>query len=308
MKKLLLLLLVFAYYLVLPGCVKDDPQPKYKIDGEWVLVNAEMFIKKWDENGTVNPWYRYDLINDTQPEFCLNLHGSNIPLDNIYKDSTTYEFNSTTRRLTLNGLQKYEYKPFTTYYTTLNVYINGTSRPYAVDAITQNYLRLAEGGREQAVYFDGSFDNHSYYSKLIFRRKGTNTPYDLPSGRETAINLGLIPQTLPSSNEFAGKKWLIYEYRRSNSSIGYSTIRDTITFIDNHQYKSSMNGIQIETYYLANLGSYYRLTLGHTGLSAGLDSEEIPPSNITNGEIKRIGFKELIPNGNIVYLSMKRIQ
>jgi hypothetical protein len=308
MKRLLLLFALFAYYVTLPGCVKDDPQPKYKIDGKWVLVDAELFIKKWDENGVVNPWYRYQTVSDTQPEFCLNLYGSNIPLDNIYKDSTTFDFDSKARRLTLNGNQKYEFKPFTTYYTVLNVYINGTSRPYTIDDINENYMRLTESGREQALFFDGVYDNHKYYSKLIFKREGVTGVPNLRPGMEDAIDLGLIPPTLPISNEVASEKWLIYEYRRANSSISYSSIADTISFINNYEYKSSMSGIQIERYTLANYGAYFRLSLEHTGLSAGLESQEIPPSHISSGEIKRIGFKELIPNGGIVYLSMRKIQ
>ncbi len=309
MKRYISLILLFGWFLISFACVKSDPDPQYKITGDWVLIDAELYIKKWNENGSNNPIYRHQVVNDTSPEFCLNLHGSDLFLDNIYKDSTTYSFNSTTRKMTLDGSKTYDYKQFTTYYTTVSIFPteDGSARIYVVDDISQDYLRLTESGREQAVYFNGVYDNHTYYSKLTFKRKGTNSQYDLRPGLENSINLGFIPQTLPYSNELSGEKWLIYEYRRANSSIGYSTISDTITFINNTTYKSSMNGVQTERYYLSNLGSYYRLAMEHTGVSAGLESQEIPPSNINNGEIKRIGFKELIPNGGIIYLSIKKI-
>ncbi len=302
--------LILLFALLFFGCTKSDVEPNYKISGEWVLMDAELYIKKWDENGVINPMYRFDWLNDTINQACLNLYGSDILLDNIFKDSTTYKFDDVIKKLTLNGVKTYQYKPFTTYYTTLSVFPteDGSARIYTVDDISENYLRLTESGREQALYFNGEYDNHTYYSKLTFKKKGTTASYDLKPGLETAIYSGLVPNTLPYSNELTNEKWVIYEYRLEGSSFFYNTFSDTLTFISSTKYKSSMAGIQTENYVLANYGSYYRLKLGHTGLSAGLDSQEIPLASLSNGEIKRIGFLQLIPNGGLIYLSMKKIQ
>ena len=79
MKKILLL----SLSIFLLGCLKTD-LPTTTSVGEWVLIDAKLYIKRWGNY----PLKKYDYFTLTQNTNCLDLTGNSIKLDEIVQYET----------------------------------------------------------------------------------------------------------------------------------------------------------------------------------------------------------------------------
>jgi hypothetical protein len=164
MKKILLL----SLSIFLLGCLKTD-LPTTTSVGEWVLIDAKLYIKRWGNY----PLKKYDYFTLTQTTNCLDLTNNSIKLDEITQYNTKWTLPKT-RGFILNDTVEYEEQSSATF---IRIYPteDGSARIFLLDNLKENYVRWKSSEREQALTINGVKDNYTYYSKLTFKRIGTNT-------------------------------------------------------------------------------------------------------------------------------------
>lgn len=160
MKKILFILFSI---IVLSSCYKEE-EPRLTTAGEWRLTNADLFIKRWGNY----PLKRYCFFKSGQDENCIDLSGFCLELDIIHKGETKW---------TLLEQGGFILNDTITYETQCNAWSmrvfpteNGSARVYIVDSLAPDFVRWMTSEREQALTFEGVYDNYTYFSKLEFIR------------------------------------------------------------------------------------------------------------------------------------------
>jgi len=294
--------------LFLLGCKKEEP-PIPVENENWILIDAKLYLKRWGDY----PTYEFDLFQEGQNYNCLDLDGNDILLDQIYKDSTKFRFTGRNGTFYLNDTIPYE-----TQYTraggvgptVIRVFPteDGSARIFMFECLKTNYMKLISSQREQALTVNKITDNYTYYSKLIFKREGTDTPYEMCEDLTKAIYAGVIPAGVQKSNALAKQKWLLYKYKRAGFST-YINVSDTISFKNNNTYTNNSSP-QLERYGLYDMGNYYSFSIGHTTMGSGMTCSNIPKLQLLNGDIQQASFKDnTIGNGGYMYdVFLKRIK
>lgn len=303
MKKILILLLIALPLFF--GCKKDEPTMTSA--GDWILTDAQLYIKRWDNNKKTYPLERYDLFTQTQKYNCLDINGNDIKLDQIFKDSTRWIIDDY-GRFSLDSIHEYETQTSPTFIRVFPTE-DGSARIFILDDLSKNHVRWKTSEREQALKFNGVTDNYTYFSKLTFKRKGTNEPHNLRADLESSIYKGVLPAGIIADNSLNGTTWLIYRYKR-DGFMGYQEINDTLYFVSNRTFHLNTNRInQLDYYALYDFGNYFSLTIGHTRFGSQISCSNLPRTSVELGDIRDAKFKDntIGTNGGYYYLSMRRI-
>jgi hypothetical protein len=271
--------------------------------GDWTLIDAQLYIKRWGNY----PLLRYDMFTATQKYNCLDLNGNDIRLDQIYKDSTRWTLTED-GGFFLDSLKQYEEQSKPTF---IRLYPteDGSARVFELDDLSDNYVRWKSSNREQALMFNGVYDNHTYYTKLTFRRRGTNTGIDMRPDLETSTYKGVIPSRVIRANVLSGHTWVIYKYKKQGFN-SYQNISDTLYFITNRVYRlNTTPANQDLNYGLYDMGGYYTLDINHTRFGSNISCANIPKTAMNLGDIQNAEFKDntIGTNGGYYYLFMKKI-
>jgi hypothetical protein len=299
MKRIIIYLLLIVASI---GCKKDD-LPTRTSAGDWVLVDAQLYIKRWGNY----PLERYDLFSTTQNHNCLDVNGNEISLDNVYKDSTRWILPQNGGFI-LDSVKAYEVQSSPTF---IRVYPteDNSARIFVLDDLSDNFVRWKTSNREQALTFNGVTDNYTYFTKLIFKRKGTNDQYDLRADLEPSTYKGVLPGGLISDNVFKGHTWVIYKYKQEGFN-SYQYINDTLYFITNRIYHLNTTQANQDLYYsVYNMGGYYTMDINHTRFGSNISCSNLPMTAVNIGDIQNAKFKDntIGVNGTYYYLFMKKI-
>jgi hypothetical protein len=294
---ILLLLVLFAF-----GCKKEN-LPTPNASGDWILTNAQLYIKRWGNY----PLERYDLFSPGQNYNCLDINGNDIQLDQLYKDSTRWTLVEN-GGFYLDSLKQYEEQSTATF---IRLYPteDGSARIFTLDDLSKNFVRWKSSNREQALNFNSIYDNYTYFSKLTFKRKGTNDSNTLRADLETSTYKGTIPIGVMRDNAFKGHTWVIYKYKQQGFN-SYQYISDTLYFITNRVYHlNTTPANQNLNYSLYDMGGYYTFDIDHTRFGSTISCANIPQTALNMGDIQNAQFKDntIGNNGSYYYLFMKKI-
>lgn len=302
MKNIIIYILLIVSFL---GCNKTNTEPTLTSAGDWILIDAKVYIKRWG----AYPLDRYDLLNDTIKYNCVDLNGNEILLDQLYKDSTRWTLPADRYQFILNNTKTYETQSGS-YFIRVFPTEDGSARVFLLDEISPNYLRWRTSEREQALYFNGVYDNYTYYTKLVFKRIGTNDPINLKQDQESSTYKGVIPRGIIKANVMSGHTWVIYKYKQEGFN-SYQNISDTLYFVNNHFYHlNTTPGNQDLGYSIYDMGSYYSMDIDHTRFGANISCANIPKTALDMGDIQNAKFLDntIGQNGTYYYLFMKRIK
>jgi hypothetical protein len=268
--------------------------------GDWILVDAKLYIKRWGNYS----WFKYDYFSPTQSYNVVDLTGQGLALDEIERGKTKWSLPDYENSFTLNDTMKYE--------TQCNAWSmrvfpteNGSSRVYLLDSLTDDCVRWETSEREQALNWNGVYDNYTYKTKLLFRRVTTNN-IDISMNDNLPVS-GVIPISASPTNELRGKKWVIYKYKK-DGVVGTNYISDTLRFISTNKYYYGTS-VQQWNYALFNHSTYYTLSLDGTRFGSNITCSNIPAYAIQNGDIQNTTFKDntIGLSGDIYYLYLKKI-
>ncbi len=302
MKKIISIILLNLLIVNLTFCKKVYVEPITSA-GDWTLIDAQVYIKRWGNY----PLLRYDMFTATQKHNCLDINGNDIRLDQIYKDSTRWTLVED-GGFFLDSLEQYEEQSRPTF---IRLYPteDGSARVFELDDLSDNYVRWKSSNREQALNFNGVIDNYTYYTKLTFRRRGTNTSFDLRADLETSTYNGVIPAGIIRANALKGNTWVIYKYKKQGFN-SYQYISDTLYFITNRVYHlNTTPANQDLSYGLYDMGWYYTLDINHTRFGSNISCANIPKTAMNLGDIQNAEFKDntIGTNGGYYYLFMRKI-
>jgi hypothetical protein len=296
MKKILLL----SLSIFLLGCLKTD-LPTTTSVGEWVLIDAKLYIKRWGNY----PLKKYDYFTLTQTTNCLDLTNNSIKLDEIAQYSTKWTLPKT-RGFILNDTVEYEDQSSATF---IRIYPteDGSARIFLLDNLKENYVRWKSSEREQALTINGVKDNYTYYSKLTFKRISTNAINNLEPDFENLVSEGVVPSNNMYDNGLVGQSWVIYRYKLEGFN-SYQYISDTLHFLTKNMYYYNSEPQQFR-YSLYNMGGYYSMSINHTRFGSSISASNVPEFGIKNGDLRDIRFKDntIGVNGEYYYLSIKKI-
>jgi hypothetical protein len=288
--------------ILLFGCQKKE-EKSYSSEGEWVLVDASLYIKRWGNY----PLIKYDHFSPTKNYSNLDLHGSEFQLDQIIKNETKWTLPKENAFI-LNDTTVYEIQSNAYSFRAYPIE-NGSSRVFLLNCINEDYTEWLTSEREQAATINGITDNYTYYSKLLFKRVGSNsiTP---PLCREPATStyMGVLQGTLMKNNILKGQKWVVYKYKMEGFN-SYETISDTMTFLTNSKYYYETKQQQLN-YAIYDMESYYSLVLNHTRFGAQITSSDISKFAIENGDVQNAVFTNntVGAKGEKLILFFRRIQ
>jgi hypothetical protein len=298
MKKILLLILS----IFLLGCLKTD-LPTTTSAGEWVLIDAHVYIKRWGNY----PLKKYNYFSPNQTYSNLDLTGNSVMLDEIKQFETKWGLPGDTYDFILNDTIVYETQ---TTASVMRVFPteNGSARIFILECLKEDYVRWRTSEREQALTIDGVRDNYTYYSMLTFRRINTNTPNNICPERENLFVSGTIPKNNMLDNELTGTKWVIYRYKVEGFN-SYQTVNDTLHFLTKNTYIYNKNTYKSE-YSLYNMGGYYNLSLVHTRFGSMITAANISEYELLNGDLRDVRFKNnsIAATSDYYRISMKKIQ
>lgn len=305
MKKILNLILFGLVFLALSGCKKDEPT--ITSAGDWILTDAQLYIKRWNKDKITYPLERYDLFSPTQKYNCLDINGNIIQLDQIFKDSTRWILPEN-GGFYLDSIYEYETQSSPTF---IRVYPteDGSARIFTLDDLSRNHVRWKTSEREQALNFNGVTDNYTYFSKLTFKRKGTDDPNNLRKDLETSTYKGVLPAGIIPDNALNGTTWVIYRYKR-DGFMGYQEINDTLYFVSNRTYYlNTRPGNQLKYYALYDFGNYFGLVINHTRFGSQISCSNLSRTSVEFGDIRDAQFKDntIGTNGGYYYLSIIKI-
>lgn len=299
MKRIITYLLLVVFFL---GCKKENIPTKTSA-GDWILTDAQLYIKRWGDY----PLERYDMFSPTQKYNCADINGNDIRLDQFYKDSTRWILPETGGFI-LDSVKTYEEQTSPTYIRLFPTE-DGSARVFVLDDLSDNFVRWKTSEREQALTFNGVRDNYTYFTKLIFKRKGTNDQYNLRTDLESSTYKGVLPSGLISENVFKGHTWVIYKYKQEGFN-SYQYISDTLYFITNRVYHLNTTQANQDLYYgVYDMGGYYTMDINHTRFGSNISCANLPMVAVNIGDIQNAKFKDntIGTNGTYYYLFMKKI-
>lgn len=298
MKKIIFLITLLV---VIIGCTKYQ-SPTTTSVGDWVLIDAKLYIKRWGNY----PLKKYDYFTVSQNTNCLDLTGNSIKLDEIVQYETKWTLPQT-RGFILNDTVNYEEQSSATY---IRVYPteDGSARIFVLNNLKENYVRWTTSNREQALTINGIKDNYTYYSTLTFKRVGTNSINNLEPEKENLISEGVVPSNNMYNHELVGETWVIYRYKLEGLN-SYQNISDTLYFLTKNTYCYNSEPQELR-YSLYDMGGYYNMSINHTRFGASITASNLPEFGVKNGDLRDIRFKDVtIGNkGDYYYLSMRKIK
>lgn len=285
------------------SCKKSNIEPTMTSAGDWILSDAQLYIKRWGNY----PLERYDLFTSTQKYYCTDINGNDILLDQLYKDSTRWTLPETSGFI-LDSVKVYETQVSPTF---MRVYPteDGSARVFVLDDLAINNVRWKTSNREQALKFNGVYDNYTYFTKLTFKRKGTNDINTLRADLETSTYKGVLSTAFMLDNSFKGHTWVIYKYKQEGLN-SYQYISDTLYFITNRIYHLNTTPANQDLgYSLYDMGEYYSMDLNHTRFGSNISCTNITATAVTMGDIQNAKFKDntIGSNGSYYYLFIKKI-
>jgi hypothetical protein len=186
---------------------------------------------------------------------------------------------------------------------------DGSARVFILDDLAKNYVRWKTSEREQALNFNGVYDNYTYFSKLTFKRKGTNDINTLRADLGTSTYKGVSPGSIMRDNSLKGHTWVIYKYKQEGFN-SYQYISDTLYFITNRIYHLNTTPANQDLgYSLYDMGGYYTMDLDHTRFGSNISCTNIPATAVTMGDIQNAKFKDntIGVNGSYYFLFIKKI-
>lgn len=148
---------VFLFIFILVSCKKDE-QVSHTVQGKWLLVNGEVYMEDLEKGGITY----YDHFSPTKLNSVMDLSGSNLPIDYISQNKTTWDFQND---FVLNDSLKYEVA-YERYSIRIYRLENGSARVLMVDSISNDFVRFTVGERYQNI----NGVNCGYYSKLSFKK------------------------------------------------------------------------------------------------------------------------------------------
>ncbi len=299
MKKITSIIVLVLIVVNFSYCKKVEYKQRTSA-GDWVLVDAKLYIKRWGNY----PWFKYDYFSPTQSYNVVDLTGQGLALDEIEQGKTKWSLQDYENSFTLNDTMKYERQCTA---SVLRVFPteNGSSRVYLLDSLTDDCVRWETSEREQALTWNGVRDNYTYKTKLLFRRITTNN-IDISMNDNLPIS-GVIPISASPTNELRGKKWVIYKYKK-DGVVGTNFISDTLRFISTNKYYYGTS-VQQWNYALFNYSTYYTLSLDGTRFGSNITCSNIPAYALQTGDIQSATFKDntIGLSGDIYYLYLKKI-
>ena len=300
MKKIISIIILGLLLVNFSFCKKVEYKKRTSA-GDWVLVDAKMYIKRWGNY----PWFKYDYFAPGQTYNCVDITGQGLILDEIEQGVTKWSLPDNEASFILNDTMKYE-RQCTAWALRVFPTENGSARVYLLDSLTDDCVRWETSEREQALRWNGLYDNYTYKSKLLFRRVTTNN-IDISMNDNLPIS-GLIPISAAPTNELRGDKWVIYKYKK-NAIVGTNYISDTLTFTATYKYYYGTS-VQQWNYALYNFTTYYTLSLNGTRFGSNITCSNIPAYALQTGDIQNATFKDntIGLSGDIYYLYLKKIK
>lgn len=301
MRYLFLILTLFLFSCQKPEEIKPStfyeihpptvPDPSNKV---WTLHGAKVFV----ENITKGTFTYYNHFGDFRNESNLDIFSNSfLPVDNIIKDATTWQFSNTDKKFILNGVLSYGYE-LNSNAIRINGLENGSSRIIEIFGGSSEYVNF----KTYESYGNDGIDNFKFYTVLTFKNGNVGVvepaiPVAYTYGG-TLNNTNVPPQTLE------GTTWVLTNYIDNLNNI---TVNDTIEFISETEYTCS--GFGPETYSLTGtLGNNMKtLSLYSFSTFNGDWSGQVQANFITDGVISNATFVDIMTNQNNKKVWMRRI-
>lgn len=286
--------LIFLVYFFLICCNKEEIKPstfyeKYPkasqspLNKVWTLYDAKVFIEDLDGN----TFTYYDHFGVNQTESNLDVFNTTfLPIDNIIKNVTTWQFSENNKKFTLNNVLVYDFEVLPGVYKVIGLE-NGSSRIMEIISGYNDFISF----KIYESYGNSNNSNFKFYTILTFTSNPGITPIipSVPYGYEYGglINLGSPVQTL------AGTTWVLTNYLDNLTNI---TVNDTITFISETEY--IWNNSTPKNYSLSGIvgNNMKSLSLYNFTTFNGDWSGQIQSTFISDGVIQNATFVDLMNN------------